>query len=170
MIRVYYVDVVIPADKKRGREKTHAVFDGSRVFRVKKLTELDDAKLLSKISRMCFRKLTLKEVKLLQFINEYEAYSEWKRIIKQGMSLYSLSSFEESVKELHSLCRRYARRIIREVRSDEKYAMRCKMACGELGLKRSVEVAILVARLPLNWKLGRLKGLLGFTPRKDIRL
>jgi len=44
MARVYYVDVAVPADKKkRGRHKTHAVFDGGRVFRVKKLTELEDA-------------------------------------------------------------------------------------------------------------------------------
>jgi len=39
MARVYYVDVAIPADKKkRRRHKTHAVFDGSRVFRVGGLT------------------------------------------------------------------------------------------------------------------------------------
>jgi len=44
MARVYYVDTAIPADKKkRGKNKTHAVFDGSRVFRVRKLTELEDA-------------------------------------------------------------------------------------------------------------------------------
>jgi len=44
MAGVYYVDVAIPANKKkRGKYKTHAVFDGSRVFRVKKLTELEDA-------------------------------------------------------------------------------------------------------------------------------
>jgi hypothetical protein len=38
------------------------------------------------------------------------------------------------------------------------------MARRELGLKNSVEIAILMARLPLNWKLSRLKGLLGLTP------
>ena len=44
MARVYYVDVAVPSDrKKRKRHKTHAVFDGVRVFRVKKLTELEDA-------------------------------------------------------------------------------------------------------------------------------
>ena len=44
MARVYYVDVAVSADKKkRGRNKMHAVFDGGRVFRVKKLTELEDA-------------------------------------------------------------------------------------------------------------------------------
>jgi hypothetical protein len=36
-----------------------------------------------------------------------------------------------------------------------------------LGVRDSVEVAILVARLPLNWKLSRLYGLLGLTPHKN---
>ncbi len=43
MIRVYYVDVAVPADKKKRKNKTHAVFDESRVFRIKKLIELEDA-------------------------------------------------------------------------------------------------------------------------------
>jgi len=44
MARIYYVDVAIPADKKKRRKhKIHAVFDGGRVFRVGKLTELEDA-------------------------------------------------------------------------------------------------------------------------------
>ena len=44
MTRVYYVDVAIPADKKKRRKhKTHAVFDGGRVFRIGRLTELEDA-------------------------------------------------------------------------------------------------------------------------------
>jgi len=45
MTRGYYVDVAIPANKKKRRKhkKTHAVFDGSKVFRVKRLTELEDA-------------------------------------------------------------------------------------------------------------------------------
>jgi hypothetical protein len=42
--RIYFVDVAIPADrKKRGRGKVHVVFDGDKVFRVKRLTELGDA-------------------------------------------------------------------------------------------------------------------------------
>jgi len=33
--RTYFVDTAMPANKKkRGRRKTHTVFDGSRVFRV----------------------------------------------------------------------------------------------------------------------------------------
>jgi len=43
MARVYYVDVAIPSDRKKRRNKTHAAFDGDRVFRVKRLTELKDA-------------------------------------------------------------------------------------------------------------------------------
>jgi hypothetical protein len=41
---IYFVDTAIPSDeKKRRKEKVHVAFDGNRVFRVKKLTELDDA-------------------------------------------------------------------------------------------------------------------------------
>jgi len=39
MAGVYYVDTAVPSDRKKWRrEKTHAVFDGSRVFRVGRLT------------------------------------------------------------------------------------------------------------------------------------
>jgi hypothetical protein len=41
--KIYFVDVAIPADKKRGKSKSHMVFDGSRVFRVGRLTELENA-------------------------------------------------------------------------------------------------------------------------------
>jgi len=44
MARVYYVDVAIPADRKKVKKhKTHAVFDGVGVFRVKRLMALEDA-------------------------------------------------------------------------------------------------------------------------------
>jgi len=44
MAKVYYVDVAIPSDKKKKRKnKTHVVFDGCKVFGVKRLTELEDA-------------------------------------------------------------------------------------------------------------------------------
>jgi len=44
MTRVYYVDTAIPSDrKKRRKEKTHVVFDGRKMFRVRRLTELEDA-------------------------------------------------------------------------------------------------------------------------------
>jgi len=43
MSRIYYVDTATPADRKRrGKQKTHAVFDGKRIFRVRRLTELED--------------------------------------------------------------------------------------------------------------------------------
>ena len=44
MARVYYVDVAIPADRKgRRKEKTHVAFDGDKIFRVGRLTELEGA-------------------------------------------------------------------------------------------------------------------------------
>jgi len=220
MARVYYVDTAIPADKKKRRKnKTHVVFDGSRVFRVKKLTELEDAseiyidamfqqiygelieliernvkifslknlrllkrlreengveksdevdaRLLSIIPKNHFKQLTLKKLSILKLIGEYERYVEWKKTIQQWIQICPLDFFKESVKRLQRLIQQYARKIIREVKNDENYATTYRLACDMLGVRNSVEVAILVARLPLNWKLSRLYGLLGLTPHKN---
>jgi len=218
--RIYFVDTAIPADRKRRRrDKAHAVFDGSKVFRVRRLTELEDAdevyidtifpqiyeelmklieggvrvfllkntrmikklreengveksdeadaRLLSAIPRNYFRQLTIKELRLLQLINMYERYAEWKRIIRQWAAAYPQTPLKKYVGELHSIRNEYGRRIIEEVTKDENYAAIYRMACKGLGVRDSVEIAILVARLPLNWKLRRLKGLLGLTPHKN---
>jgi len=44
-----------------------------------------------------------------------------------------------------------------------------RKACEILGVKNSVELAILVLELPLHFTLNGLKGLLGFTPSKNNR-
>jgi hypothetical protein len=218
--RIYFVDVAIPANKKRRRrDKMHAVFDGSRVFRVRRLTELEDAvevyvdaifpllyeelmeliergvkvsllkntrilkrlreenhvkksdeadaRLLSAIPRNHFKQLTLEELRLLQLINMYERYAEWKKIIRQWAAAYPQTPLKKYVKELHSIRNEYGRRIIKEIMENKDYAAIYRIACDELGVRDSVEVAILVARLPLNRKLSRLKGLLGLTPHKN---
>jgi hypothetical protein len=51
----------------------------------------------------------------------------------------------------------YGYKIIEEVMKNDDYAAIYRMVCEELGLKDNVEVAILVARLPLNWKLEGLR-------------
>jgi len=218
--RIYFVDTAIPADRKRRRrDKAHAVFDGNRVFRVRRLTELKDAgevyidtifpqiyeelmklieggvrvfllrntrmikklreengveksdeadaRLLSAIPRNHFRQLTLEGLRLLQLINMYERYAEWKKIIQQWAAAYPQTPLKKYVRELHSIRNEYGRRIIEEITKDENHAAIYRMACKGLGVRDSVEVAILVARLPLNWKLRRLKGLLGLTPHKN---
>ena len=41
---IYYVDTAISVDgKERGKNRTHTVFDDERTFRVRRLTELEDA-------------------------------------------------------------------------------------------------------------------------------
>ena len=218
--RIYFVDVAIPADRKRRRrDKMHAVFDGSRVFRVRRLMELKDAgevyidaifpqiyeellelirrgvkvlllrntrmikrlreengvkksdeadaRLLSTIPRNHFKQLTIREVRLLKLIGEYEMYVKWGKIIRQWARICPLDPLKESVKRLRCIANRYARKIIDEVKSDEGYATTYRLACDMLGARDSVEIAILVARLPLNWKLSRLYGLLGLTPYKN---
>jgi hypothetical protein len=218
--KIYFVDVAIPADRKRRRKyKMHAVFDGSRVFRVGRLTELEDAgevyidamfpqiyeelmeliekgvkvfllrdtrmikrlreenhvrksdevdaRILSIIPRNHFKQLTLEELRLLQLINMYERYAEWRKVIRQWATIYPQTPFKKYVRELYSIQSKLSRGIIEEVMRDEDYATIYKIVCDGLGVRDSVEVAILVARLPLNWKLSRLKGLLGLTPHKN---
>jgi hypothetical protein len=42
--KIYFVDTAIPADKKKRRKnKMHTVFDGNKIFGVKRLVELEDA-------------------------------------------------------------------------------------------------------------------------------
>ena len=217
---VYFVDVAIPADRKRRRRgKVHAVFDGDRVFRVRKLTELEDAaevfidmmfpqtyeelleliergvkvfllkntrmlkrlrvenhikksdeadaRLLGIIPRSCFKRLTAREICLLKLIGEYEMYVRWGKIIRQWAQIHPSSFLKESARRFRCIVNQYARKIIEEVKSDEGYATTYRLACDMLGARDSVEIAILVARLPLNWKLSRLYGLLGLTPYKN---
>jgi hypothetical protein len=126
-----------------------------------------DARLLSAIPRNYFRQLTIRELRLLQLINIYEMYVRWKKIIRQWATTYAQTPFRKYVKELCSIRNHYGRRIIEEITKDENYAAIYRMICEELGVRDSVDVAILVAMLPLNWKLRRLKGLLGLTPHKS---
>jgi len=218
--RTYFVDTAMPANKKkRGRRKTHMVFDGSRVFSIRRLTELEDAgevyidamfpqiyeelleliekgvkvfllkntrilkklreengveksdeadaKFLGIIPRSCFKQLTAREICLLKLIGEYEMYVRWGKIIRQWAQIHPSSFLKESARRLRCIANRYARKIIDEVKSDEGYATTYRLACDMLGVRDSVEIAILVARLPLNWKLSRLYGLLGLTPHKN---
>jgi hypothetical protein len=218
--RTYFVDTAKPANKKkRGKRKTHAVFDGSRVFSIRRLTELKDAgevyvdaifpqiheelmeliekgvkvfslrntrilkrlreengveksdeadaRLLGIIPRSCFKQLTAREICLLKLIGEYEMYVKWRKIIWQWAQIHPSSFLKESARRLRCIANRYARKIIDEVKSDEGYATTYRLACDMLGVRDSVEIAILVARLPLNWKLSRLYGLLGLTPHKN---
>jgi hypothetical protein len=221
--RIYFVDTAIPADKKKkGKNKTHVVFDGGRVFRVRRMTELEDAGeilidalfpelydeilellrrgakvyllkdatklkrlrvenkmrkcdendviILARMPEACFKELTIRDVTLLQLIDGYEKFTKWGKVIRQWMKSYPLDSFKESIRELRSMHDCYGRKIIEEVMRNDDYAAIYRMACDELELKDSVEVAILVARLPLNWRLRRLKGLLGLTPHRSKKI
>ena len=126
-----------------------------------------DAKLLSMIPRNHFKQLTAREIGLLKLIGEYERYVKWKETIRQWMRACPSDLFKECAKRLQYLVKQYARRIIMEVKDNANYATTYRLACDTIGVKDSVEIAILVVRLPLNWKLSRLYGLLGLIPRKS---
>jgi len=125
----------------------------------------NDAKLLAMIPRDHFKQLTPNGLKLLRLIWEYERFIRWKKTIICWMQTYPSDPLKECVIWLRRLIKHHARRIIREVKNDENYAAVYRLACDMLGIRNdSVELAILVVRLPLNRKFSRLCGILGLTP------
>jgi|GEM_PF-2549420 len=124
----------------------------------------NDAILLLKVQRSCFKQLTVKEVNLLQLIEEYRRYVKWRQKILCWMKIQPLHSFRECVREINKYVRNNSRRIIEEVLGDEKYREMYKMVCEAVGVKNSIDIAILIVRLPFHWKLSKLKGLLGLIP------
>ena len=126
-----------------------------------------DAQLLSTIPRDGFRPLTVEELefkmKMKPLINKYEKIVRWKVTLKSLLSQGFDYNFRESIRLMENDCRSISREIIREVADNNVY----REACRLLGVKDSVEVAILTVELPLYLHMRRLKGLLGFTPNKN---
>jgi len=88
-----------------------------------------------------------------------------KKFIKHGLDY----NFEESVRLMEADRMRLSQKIIEQVSSLPIYGEAYRKACEILGVKNSVELAILVLELPLHLPLNGLKGLLGFTPSKNKR-
>jgi hypothetical protein len=126
-----------------------------------------DAQLLSMIPRDGFRLLTVDEIefkmKMKPLINKYEKIVRWKVTLKSLLSQGFDYDFRESIRLMENDSRRISREIIREVADNDVYREVCKL----LGIKDSVELAILTVELPLHLPMTRLKGLLGFTPNKN---
>lgn len=111
---------------------------------------------------------------MLKLIEEYEKYVRWRRIVLQWIRINPLNSFKECARELYYLCERYNHEIIREVKNNERYGknnerygMIYRMVCEDLGTEGSIGIAILAVELPLNWKLSKLRGLLGLIPHRN---
>jgi hypothetical protein len=126
-----------------------------------------DAQLLSMIPRDGFRLLTINEIefkmKMRPLINKYEKIVRWRATLKKLLSQGFDYNFRESIRLMENDCERISREIIRELADNNVYREACKL----LGVKDSVELAILTIELPLHLPMTRLKGLLGFTPDKN---
>ena len=126
-----------------------------------------DAQLLSMIPRDGFRLLTINEIKfkmkMRPLINKYEKIVRWRATLKKLLSQGFDYNFRESIRLMENDCERISREIIRELADNDVYREACKL----LGVKDSVELAILTIELPLHLPMTRLKGLLGFTPDKN---
>jgi hypothetical protein len=133
---------------------------------LKKSDEVD-AQLLSIVPRDGFRLLTVEELefkmKMRPLINKYEKIVRWRATLKSLLSQGFDYDFRESIRLMENDCVRISRRIIREVANNDVYEEACRL----LGVKDSVELAILTVELPLHLHMRRLKGLLGFTPNKN---
>jgi hypothetical protein len=126
-----------------------------------------DAQLLSMIPRDGFRLLTINEIefkmKMKPLINKYEKIVRWRKALKKLLSEGFDYGFKESIRLMENDSDSISREIIRELADNDVYREGCKL----LGIKDSVELAILTVELPLHLHMRRLKGLLGFTPNKN---
>ncbi|MCL7383129.1 MAG: hypothetical protein LZ174_02385, partial [Thaumarchaeota archaeon] len=96
-------------------------------------------------------------------INKYEKIVRWRATLKKLLSQGFDYNFRESIRLMENDSRRISREIIRELADNNVY----REACRLLGVKDSVELAILTMELPLHLHMRRLKGLLGFTPNRN---
>ena len=137
MARVYYVDVAIPADrKKRGKHKTHVVFDGERTFKVRELIEL--------------AKLEASAIFIDRSFSEL--YDELIELLRKGVKVYELKDcillkklrIESNVKKSDEVDAMLLSRIPRE--------MFRQLTVEELELKRKIRPLIRKYRRVMRWK------------------
>jgi hypothetical protein len=126
-----------------------------------------DAQLLSMIPRDEFRSLTIDEIefkmKMRPLINKYEKIVRWRKVLKKLLSQGFDYNFRESIRLMQSECGRISGEIVRSVADNSIYREACKL----LGLKDSVEVAILTVELSLHLPLKTLKNVVGLTPNRN---
>jgi len=126
-----------------------------------------DTQLLSIIPRDGFRPLTVEELefkmKMRPLVNRYEKIVRWRATLKKLLSQGFKYNFRESVRLMQSDCERISREIIRELANNNVYMEACRL----LGVKDSIEVAILTVELPLHLPLNILKRFVGLTPNRS---
>jgi len=133
---------------------------------MKKSDEVD-AQLLSMVPKDGFRLLMVEElefkIKLRPLINKYRRVTRWRATLKKLLSQGFDYNLKESIRLMKNDSYRISREIIKEVADNNIY----REACRLLGLKDSVEVAILTVELPLHLPLNILKKVVGLTPNRN---
>ena len=133
-----------------------------------KKSDENDAVILSKISKDGFRLLTLQEVekraKLRPLINKYELLSKRIKTLKTWINRDGYEyKLKDDVRLMEKDKEEVAKKIIETLSNDVIY----KEVCRLLGLRDSVEAAILTIELPLHLPLNTLKKIVGLTPDKN---
>lgn len=128
----------------------------------------NDSILLSKISKDCFRLLTIQEmekkVKLCPLINKYKLLSKRIKTLKTWINRDGYEyKLKDDVRLMEKDKEEVAQKIIETLSNDVIY----KEVCRLLGFRDSVEVAILTIELPLHLPLNTLKKIVGLTPNRN---
>ena len=128
----------------------------------------NDSILLSKIPRDGFRLLTAQEMekrtKLRPLINKYELLSKRIKTLKTWINRDGYEyKLKDDVRLMEKDKEEVAKKIIETLSNDVIY----KEVCRLLGLRDSVEVAILTIELPLHLPLNTLKKIVGLTPNRN---
>ena len=151
---------------------------GNKVYYLKDLTTLKrlrernnlkkndvvDATLLSQIPKDCFRQLIETDLSIDLLIRKYELLTKRIVTLKHWVNDGWNYGLRNVIKLMKKDKRSVAKKIIEAVSNNAVY----RKACELFGIKRnSIELAILVAKLPLHLPLVRLRGLLGLFPGRN---
>jgi len=133
-------------------------------------TDNNDAVLLARLPREKFRLLTAEElelrIKMWSLINKYEKIARWRKKLKKLVKDCFDYNFREVIGLMEADRWKVSKEIVRQVSSLPIYGETYRKAYEVLGVKNSIELAILILELPLHLPLAGLKGLLGLNPNR----
>ena len=136
-----------------------------------KKSDESDAMLLARIPKEMFRPLMVEEIeikiKVEPLIRKYRWIARWKKTLKKFIKEGFDYNFREAVRLMRVDEAKLSREIIRQVSGLPIYGEVYKKACEILGVKKSIELAILAIELPLYLRLTKLKKILGLIPNKN---
>jgi hypothetical protein len=134
-----------------------------------KKSDENDALMLSKVPKECFKALTIQEmerrVKVQPLINEYELLSRRIKTLKQWVKNDRYDWLRDDIRLMEEDKKKIAEKIVEIFSDDIIYREACRM----LGIGESVDLAILLSELRLETSSAAIRGYLGLTNNRNGR-